>query len=90
MSLYRKRPRRRVPRNDESLPPAATTMRLRGSEALVIDVTDDPLWKHFLDLVAIAQANGRCVKDEPLSLAHVDHFWALGEPVRVWRVVEWC
>lgn len=52
-----------------------------------IDVTDDPMWNHFLERVAIVE--GRWSKAEALAVTHDDQFWAWGEPPRLYRVIEW-
>ena len=61
-------------------------MTLRGQQARVIDVTDDRTWACITERIEMVKALCRAT---PISLTHDDQFWAFGEPVRMWRVVEW-
>jgi hypothetical protein len=89
MGLARTRRRRHVPITDAPPPADAISMTIRGNDALMIDVTDDPMWNHFFYRVDLAVQRGIRMADAPLSLTHDDQFWAFGEPPRLYRVVEW-
>jgi acyl carrier protein phosphodiesterase len=62
---------------------------IRGRKAQVLDVTADSAWTHLLERVWKLDVEGRRPTDEFVSLTYDDQFWALGDPPKIYQVVEW-
>jgi hypothetical protein len=62
---------------------------IEGRKARVLDITAEDGWDSLFEEVWRLDADGRRRTDEFTSLSHNDEFWVLGEPPRIYRVVEW-